>query len=254
MMFKSSLAVLSLSAALQLVLASSVTITTPEANAVWEAGSTVQIKWKVNNDTTGPIRLQYASGPSKSLKINGLIADHVDASLGKYSWKIPTSIKEKKYVIEAGPSAKDLSFAGYISIKNDKKTTTKKHTTKKHSTTKKHTTKKHSSTKKHSTTKKTSKKTTAKSKKTTAKAKKTHTKKTTTKKGGKPSAVCVGYPARGEGVNQTEEYVRCHSLPKGNAAKAQNNKKKTTSKKKHTTKKHSTKKHSTKKHSTTSKK
>ncbi|KAL0141638.1 hypothetical protein V8B55DRAFT_1490880 [Mucor lusitanicus] len=241
MMFKSSLAVLSLSAALQLVLASSVTITTPEPNAVWEAGSTVQIKWKVNNETTGPIRLQYASGPSKSLKINGLIADHVNASLGKYSWKIPTSIKGKKYVIEAGPSAKDLSFAGYISIKNDKKTTTKKHTTKKHTTTKKHSTKKHSSTKKtkkHTTTKKTSKKT-------TAKAKKTHTKKTTTKKGGKPSAVCVGYPARGEGVNQTEEYVRCHSLPKGDAAKAQSNKKKTSSKMKHTTKKHSTKKHTT---------
>jgi hypothetical protein len=45
MMFKSSLIFLSLSAALELVWASSVTLTAPEANVVWEAGSTVQIKW-----------------------------------------------------------------------------------------------------------------------------------------------------------------------------------------------------------------
>ncbi|KAI8636642.1 hypothetical protein BD408DRAFT_355255 [Parasitella parasitica] len=96
MMFKSLFVGLTLSAALELVLASSVTITTPEPNDVWEAGSTVQIKWKVNGDSTGPIRLQYASGPSKSLSIDGLIADHVNATLGKYSWKIPTSIKGKK--------------------------------------------------------------------------------------------------------------------------------------------------------------
>lgn len=51
---------------------------------------------KVNNETSGPIRLQYASGPSKALKINGVIADDVDASLGKYSWKIPNSLKPKK--------------------------------------------------------------------------------------------------------------------------------------------------------------
>lgn len=51
---------------------------------------------KVNNETSGPIRLQYASGPSKELKINGVIADHVDAKLGKYSWKIPSGLKPKK--------------------------------------------------------------------------------------------------------------------------------------------------------------
>ncbi|KAI7900924.1 uncharacterized protein BX663DRAFT_438168 [Cokeromyces recurvatus] len=76
--------------------ASSISLTSPKPNDVWEAGSTVQIKWNVNDEDTKPIRLQYASGPSKALVINGLIADNVDASLGHYSWKIPKSLKPKK--------------------------------------------------------------------------------------------------------------------------------------------------------------
>jgi hypothetical protein len=51
---------------------------------------------EVNDNLSGPIRIQYASGPSKSLAINGLIADNVNATLGKYSWKIPSTIKAKK--------------------------------------------------------------------------------------------------------------------------------------------------------------
>lgn len=45
MVNKSSLIFLTLTAALDLVLASSVQITSPKANAVYEAGSTVDIKW-----------------------------------------------------------------------------------------------------------------------------------------------------------------------------------------------------------------
>lgn len=45
MMFKSTAIFLTLTAALELVLASSVSITSPEANAIWEAGSIVEIKW-----------------------------------------------------------------------------------------------------------------------------------------------------------------------------------------------------------------
>ncbi|KAI8982051.1 hypothetical protein BDF20DRAFT_818033 [Mycotypha africana] len=98
------------------VWASSVTLTEPEPNQVWETGSTVHIKWKVNDPKAAKkIRLQYASGPSQALVINGLIADRVNGSSGSYSWKIPKDLKPKKYVIEAGPSAKDLSFAGRLS-------------------------------------------------------------------------------------------------------------------------------------------
>ncbi|KAI7892402.1 uncharacterized protein EV154DRAFT_418741 [Mucor mucedo] len=96
MMFKSTAIFLTLTAALELVLASSVSITSPEAKAIWEAGSTVEIKWDVNEAASGPIRIQYASGPSQELTVNGLIADNVVASRGKYLWKIPTDIKPKK--------------------------------------------------------------------------------------------------------------------------------------------------------------
>ncbi|KAI8050694.1 hypothetical protein BDF21DRAFT_432404 [Thamnidium elegans] len=116
MMFKSSAIFLTLTAALELVFASSVSITTPEPKDTWEIGSTVQIKWDVNEVTNSSIRLLYASGPPQSLTVNGLIADNVDPSLGTYSWTIPSSIKAKKYVIEAGPSDKDLSFAGIPSF------------------------------------------------------------------------------------------------------------------------------------------
>ncbi|KAI8891365.1 hypothetical protein K501DRAFT_166458 [Backusella circina FSU 941] len=95
-MLKATSLILSLTAALQLVLASSVTITSPSPNDVWEAGSTVQIKWKVNEANSKPLRIQYASGPSKALKINGLIADKVNASAGHYNWKVPKGLKAKK--------------------------------------------------------------------------------------------------------------------------------------------------------------
>ncbi|KAI9357378.1 hypothetical protein BD770DRAFT_388591 [Pilaira anomala] len=202
MMFKSSAILLTLTAALELVLASSVSITAPESKDIWEIGSTVQIKWDVNEAINGSISLLYASGPPQALTVNGLIAENVNAALGTYTWKVPSSIKPKKYVIEAGPSDKDLSFAGYITIKKPTKKPTKK-------TTKKATTKK---TKK-STTKKVTKKTVTK---------KSVTKKPKSTK--KPSAVCVGYPTKGEGKDDNG-VVRCHSVPK--AVSAQNNKKST---------------------------
>lgn len=136
-------------------------------------------------------------------------------------------------VIEAGPNANDLSFAGtqigndnqnnsnhplgYIRVENDKKTaTTKKHTTtKKKTSTKKTTTKKQKSTKKHATTKKI----------------------TTTKTGADGGKrVCVGYRE-----NDVEK-VSCHVVQ-------QQNVKKTTKK----TTKHKTTKHKTTKHKKTKK-
>ncbi|KAI8978450.1 hypothetical protein BDB01DRAFT_726451 [Pilobolus umbonatus] len=95
-MFKASLLLVTLSAALQMIAASSVTLTQPKTNAVWTKGSTVQIRWKVNSNSTTPLRLQYASGPPQLLVVNGLIADNVAPSLGKYSWKIPNTVKAKK--------------------------------------------------------------------------------------------------------------------------------------------------------------
>ncbi|KAG0946982.1 hypothetical protein G6F57_001543 [Rhizopus arrhizus] len=221
MFAKPSLIFLSLSTALELVLGSSVKLTYPKSNSVLEAGSTVNIKWRVNNENTGLIRLQYASGKATSLAIDGIIADNVNASLGTYAWKIPKDIKAKRYVIEAGPSAKDLSFAGYVTIKNKSKKTT---TTKKVTSTKKKTTKK-TSVKKTST-------------------KKTSTKKTTTKKS-HASAVCVGYPSK----KDTKEYVRCHSVPE--AASVHKKKKSTTKKPKKVKKAKKTTKKSQKKTTTT---
>ncbi|CAO3698671.1 unnamed protein product [Rhizopus stolonifer] len=137
MLTSHSLIFLSLSVALQVVLGSSVKLTNPKSNAVLKAGSTVNIKWHVNDKKAGPIRLQYASGKASSLNVDGVIADNVTASLGSYTWTIPSDIKADKYVIEAGPNAKDLSFAGYVTIKNDSKktTSTKKTSTKKTTTT-----------------------------------------------------------------------------------------------------------------------
>ncbi len=56
----------------------------------------IEIIRDVNDKSVGPIRLQYASGPSQALAINGLIADNVTASIGSYKWKIPSDIKSKK--------------------------------------------------------------------------------------------------------------------------------------------------------------
>jgi hypothetical protein len=50
----------------------------------------------VNEANSKPLRIQYASGPSKALKINGLIADKVNASAGHYNWKVPKDLKNKK--------------------------------------------------------------------------------------------------------------------------------------------------------------
>lgn len=44
-MFKATAIILSLTAALQLVLASSITLTAPKANSRVEAGSSVEITW-----------------------------------------------------------------------------------------------------------------------------------------------------------------------------------------------------------------
>lgn len=50
----------------------------------------------VNDEKTGSIRLQYASGKASSLNVDGVIANNVTASLGSYTWKIPSDIKADK--------------------------------------------------------------------------------------------------------------------------------------------------------------
>ncbi|KAI9251588.1 hypothetical protein BY458DRAFT_444174 [Sporodiniella umbellata] len=95
-MLSKALSVLSLGAALQMVLGSSVDIYYPKTNTVVTTGSTMHIKWHVKDTSVGPIRLQYASGKPTSLNINGIIAENVDASLGSYAWKIPNDLKAKK--------------------------------------------------------------------------------------------------------------------------------------------------------------
>lgn len=50
---------------------------------------------KVTDNATNPLRIQYASGAAQALKIDGLIAHNVSASVGQYSWKIPKDVKPK---------------------------------------------------------------------------------------------------------------------------------------------------------------
>ncbi|KAI9299870.1 hypothetical protein BJ944DRAFT_244749 [Cunninghamella echinulata] len=154
MVLKSTL-LLSL-AFVQLAFGSSITITNPKPKAVWEAGKVVEFKWKVAEsnstiikavDTTTtttkptpckhkPLSIALAAGPANSLLIDRVIASKVNACKGSYKWKIPKQFDTtKKYVVEIGPSASDIAFAGYITItkpnQHPKPTPTGKHTPKK---------------------------------------------------------------------------------------------------------------------------
>ncbi|CAO3645349.1 unnamed protein product [Cunninghamella echinulata] len=155
MVLKSTL-LLSL-AFVQLALGSSITITNPKPKAVLEAGKVVEFKWKVAEsnstiikavDTTTthptkptpckhkPLSIALAAGPANSLLIERVIASKVNACKGSYKWKIPKQFDTtKKYVVEIGPSASDIAFAGYITItkpnQHPKPTPTEKHKPKK---------------------------------------------------------------------------------------------------------------------------
>ncbi|KAI8343700.1 hypothetical protein BC941DRAFT_498679 [Chlamydoabsidia padenii] len=139
MVFKSTLF---LSFALvQMALASTVTIIKPKAKDVWHAGQVVEFKW--TSEATTPahkgngtekthknhhhndmLSIALATGPSQSLTIDRVIASNVNSTKGTYKWRIPKNINTtKKYVIEIGPNAKDIAFAGYVTIIKAPKTT-----------------------------------------------------------------------------------------------------------------------------------
>ncbi|KAI9012097.1 hypothetical protein CLU79DRAFT_798383 [Phycomyces nitens] len=117
MFLKTSLLILAVS--IQLVLASSISILSPKANAHWHIGETVEIKWKLSDHSSaqGNLSLALASGPADALLINQVIASSVPIKTGHYKWTIPQKVKaNKKYVIEVGQNAKDISFVGWIQI------------------------------------------------------------------------------------------------------------------------------------------
>ncbi|CAO3597484.1 unnamed protein product [Absidia cylindrospora] len=197
MVLKSTL-LLSL-AVVQMALASTVTIVSPKAKDVRHAGQVVEFKWtgEASTNTTGKgqskqkvnhngkLSIALATGPAQSLVIDCVIASNVNLTKGSYKWKIPKNINTtKKYVIEIGPNASDIAFAGYVSIVKAPKSS-------------------------NSTAKPTS---SAKPTKTSAPVKPTHTVITTTTPTNKhePTAVCVTVPNKtGGGVT-----VKCHPKPK----------------------------------------
>ncbi|ORZ18107.1 hypothetical protein BCR42DRAFT_413169 [Absidia repens] len=133
MVLKSAL-LLSLALVQLAVAATSVTIVNPKPKQVWHVGQVVEFKWTskaadapaTNNGTTtkqkakhhdGMVSIALATGPSQSLVIDRVIASNVNITKGSYKWKIPKNINTtKKYVIEIGPNASDIAFAGYVSI------------------------------------------------------------------------------------------------------------------------------------------
>ncbi|KAI9490626.1 hypothetical protein BDB00DRAFT_768477 [Zychaea mexicana] len=78
----------------QLAQAASVNIRSPRPNAVYEAGETVEIKWKLaDGASVDKVMIALASGPAQALLIDEVIAPSVDAKNGTYKWKIPKNIK-----------------------------------------------------------------------------------------------------------------------------------------------------------------
>ncbi|ORZ25639.1 hypothetical protein BCR42DRAFT_314905 [Absidia repens] len=111
MVLKSTL-LLSL-AVVQMALASTVTIVSPKAKDVWHAGQVVEFKCKQKVNHDGKLSIALATGPAQSLVIDRVIASNVNLTKGSYKWKIPKNINTtKKYVIEIGPNASDIAFAG----------------------------------------------------------------------------------------------------------------------------------------------
>ncbi|KAL0091181.1 hypothetical protein J3Q64DRAFT_1693386 [Phycomyces blakesleeanus] len=110
--------ILTLAISIQFALAASVSILSPKANAHWHIGETVEIKWKLSDPSaTGNLSLALASGPADALVINQVIASSVPVKAGQYNWTIPQKVKaNKKYVIEVGQNAEDISFVGWVQI------------------------------------------------------------------------------------------------------------------------------------------
>ncbi|KAI8086307.1 uncharacterized protein BX664DRAFT_335489 [Halteromyces radiatus] len=134
MVFKSTL-LLSL-ALVQLAIASTVTILNPKPKDVWHPGQIVEFKWnattpshnehsKLKSSSHGMLSIALATGPAQSLTIDRVIASNVNITKGSYKWKVPKTINTaKKYVVEIGPNASDIAFAGYISIVKSPSNTT----------------------------------------------------------------------------------------------------------------------------------
>ncbi|SAM06076.1 hypothetical protein [Absidia glauca] len=232
MVFKSTL-LLSF-ALVQMALATTVTIVSPKAKDVWHAGQVVEFKWtgeatpahkgnatqqksasNKKNHKNDMLSIALATGPAQSLVIDRVIASNVNITKGSYKWKIPKNINTtKKYVIEIGPNASDIAFAGYVTILKAP------HQTNSTSTSSKPT-------------------------KTTVTVKPSHTVVTTSTPTNKhePTSVCVAVPNK-NGAGST---VKCHPQPQKSHSqkkKSSSTTAKTTEKKKHTS---STKSH----HSTT---
>ncbi|CAO3643389.1 unnamed protein product [Cunninghamella blakesleeana] len=118
-------------AIVQLAVGSSIEILHPKPKTVWQTGQVVKFQWKSadsHSNSTNVIKSQtscnkkvsiaLAAGPAQSLLIERVIASNVNACKGSYSWKIPKQFDTtKKYVVEIGPSANDIAFAGYVTIK-----------------------------------------------------------------------------------------------------------------------------------------
>ncbi|GAB5587206.1 hypothetical protein Unana1_02106 [Umbelopsis nana] len=110
---------LSLATIVSAVLAGSVKITSPKPGNVWEIGKEVEITWDKTASGSEPVSILLASGPAQALSIDLVVANKIPVAQGHYKWTVPSTVKPgKKYVVEVGPSMKDLTFAGYISVEH----------------------------------------------------------------------------------------------------------------------------------------
>ncbi|KAI8583048.1 hypothetical protein K450DRAFT_223961 [Umbelopsis ramanniana AG] len=120
--------ILSLATIVSAVLAGSVKITSPKPGNVWEIGKEVDIYWNKTASGSEPVSILLASGPAQALNIDLIVANKIPVTEGHYKWTVPSNVKPgKKYVVEVGPTLKDLSFAGYITIEEAKNSTSTAH-------------------------------------------------------------------------------------------------------------------------------
>ncbi|MFA5431374.1 MAG: Ser-Thr-rich GPI-anchored membrane family protein [Candidatus Paceibacterota bacterium] len=68
-----------------------ITIISPASNSKWIVGNTYSIEWVAQEDV-GKIRISLSQKGGSD--VTEIIAEEIDASLGKYSWTVPTNNKD----------------------------------------------------------------------------------------------------------------------------------------------------------------
>lgn len=89
----------------------SIIVQSPNGGETWNAGSTQTIKWSAINFSK--VRIAYSSNNGANWWI---IADNLDASLGKYDWLVPDSPSNQCLIIvdSKSPANNDKSDASFV--------------------------------------------------------------------------------------------------------------------------------------------